>query len=97
MLFILAILVIGVVALASRKVLGKKFIIQPLVIALAFGFVGLALFELINGPHTECGQNASAGPCDLTGRVFYSWPLAVILASLIWTITLVVTRIRKSK
>jgi len=69
----------------------KKIIISSgkwLFVALLLSLVLSAGFELITGPHLECGVNDSVGPCNYIARVIWFFSALGIYVVLIWVVVL---------
>lgn len=92
---IIVLLLILVLAVYLARKTNKRFVIKSLLLAFVLGAVSILLFELLNGPHTECGVNDSVGPCDLSGRLWFDAPLMFLPTILFWTIILVVNHVTK--
>lgn len=88
MTIVLLLILVSGVYLARKT--DKGFVTKSLVLAIVLGAMSIVLFELLNGPHPECGVNESVGPCDLPGRLSRDTPLIFLLAIVFWTFILVV-------
>lgn len=91
MLLILLLVLIGDIYLASKTKKGVVF--KSLLLAFVLGTTSILLFELLNGPHAECGVNSSVGPCNLTDRLWYDAPFIFIPTIFFWTLILILSNV----
>ncbi len=90
-IFILLAILASTAYLAQRN--SKRFVIKSLIVALVLGVASILLFELLNGPHPECGVNDSVGPCGYADRIWYDSPFVFIPTFLFWSLILLTTAV----
>lgn len=88
-IFFLLVLIFAVYIARKRS---KHFIIKTILLAVLLAAVTILVFELINGPHAECGKDESVGPCDLPGRLWFDAPFALTLTFPVWVLIVVVNQ-----
>lgn len=87
-LIVLLFIVIIVKLLKQRN--SQAFAFKTFSLAALLALVTILLFELLNGPHPECGIDESVGPCDYIGRVKLDLALILFPTIIFWLIILLI-------